>query len=264
MSIGINPQINKNISFSQQDKGKSQRLETQVQTKKNPNDKILKPAVLLSAIAGVTLVVSSIAKRQGINIFKDNHFSNILKPHKWKLNDKEFKPIDIIKIASGSIGGGLIAGMALDKENAAAKLREGFQQIVGNIMIPVGCVTLGIESYKKLNEKYKIEAKLPEIKSSKILTQVIKSAPAVFASLVPLAIGILGGNWLANKLSQEIFDVTDKREIELGDFSGHLDDLCLAAMLINPTSNIGHVAGNLVPIALLVSGFESGTKKKQP
>ena len=264
MSIGINSQINKPISFSQQGKNDAQRPQSPVQEKENPNDKILKPAVLLSSIAGVLLVVSSIAKRQGVNILKDNKLSNILKPHKWKITKEEFEPIDIVKIAAGSIGGGLIAGLALDKENAKAKLREGFQQIVGNIIVPVGCVTAGIESYKKLEKKYKIESKIPEIKSSKILTTIIKSAPAIFASLGSLAIGILGGNWLANKLSQEIFNVNDKREIQIGDFSGHLDDLCLATMLVNPTSNIGHVAGNLIPIALLVAGFESGTKKAQP
>ncbi len=261
MSIGINPQIHKTTSFSQQSKNDSQRPQSPVQTKENPNNKILKPAVFLSSIAGVLLVVSSLAKRQGLNILKDNKLSNILKPHKWKITKEDFEPIDIVKIAAGSIGGGLIAGMALDKENAKAKLREGFQQIVGNIIIPVLCVTLGTEGYKKLEKKYKIESKIPEIKSSKILTTIIKSAPPIITSLASLGIGIVGGNWLANKLSQEIFNVKDKREIELGDFSGHLDDLCLATMLVNPASKIGHVAGNLIPIALLVAGFESGTKK---
>lgn len=261
MSIGINHQINKPISFSKQDRGQQQCPQCQVQIKEGPNDKILKPAVLLSAMAGVGIVVSSIAKRSGINLIKDNKLSDILKPHKWKITKKELEPWDIIKIAAGSIGGGLVAGIALDKENTKAKLREAFQQMLGNIMIPVGCVTAGIWGYKKLNQKYNIEAKIPEIKSSKMLTKIIKAAPPVVASMGALAIGILGGNWIANKLSHKIFNVTDKRKIQPGDFSGHIDDLCLAAVLINPKSNIGHIAGNIIPIALLVSGFESGTKK---
>lgn len=260
MSIGINPQINRPISFAQQSRSENQCAECQALQKKTTNDKILKPAVLLSAMAGVLLVVASIGKRQGVNIFKENK-ANIFKPHKWKLSAKEYEPQDIVKIAAGSIGGGLITGITLDPENKKAKLREAFQQILGNIIIPVSCVTLGIEGYKKLNKKYKIEEKIPEIKSSKLLTKVIKAGPPVVASLGALAVGILSGNWIANKLSHKIFNVSDKRKIEAGDFSGHLDDLCLAAVLVNPESKIGHIAGNLIPIALLVSGFESGTKK---
>lgn len=262
MSIGLNPQmINKTITFSQQDKGQVQTAQNQVKRERTFNDKILKPAVFLSSVAGVLLVVSSIAKRQGVNILKENSFSNIFKPHKWKIFKEQPEAEDVIKIASGSIAGGLLAGIALDKENTKVKLREAFQQMLGNIIVPITCVTLGIKNYQKLNEKYKLEEKIPEIKSSKMLTKILKETPKVLASMGPLAIGIIGGNWLANKLSQKLFDVTDKRKIKPGDFSGHLDDLCLAALLINPASKISHVAGNLIPIALLVSGFESGTEK---
>lgn len=261
MSIGVNSQINKPISFSQKEKTNEQRPKYQTQTKKTMADKILKPAVLLSSIAGVALVVSSIAKRQGVNILKENKFSDIIKPHKWKITDKGFEPLDIIKIAASSITGGLTAGLILDNDNKKAKLREAFQQIVGNIIIPVTFVTQGLKMYEKLNKKYKIENKLPEIKTSKKLTEIIKKSPPVIASMACLALGILSGNWIANKASQAIFNVNDKRKIEPGDLSGHIDDVCLAAILINPSSKIGSIAGNLIPVALLISGFESGTKK---
>ncbi|MEI8377893.1 MAG: hypothetical protein WCF95_05065, partial [bacterium] len=217
MSISINPQINSSIAFSKRDRRRSQCPQCQIQEKKNPNDKILKPAVLLSAIAGVLLVVSHIAKPQGINLFKGNKFPNLLKPNTWKLAKPKYEWYDIIKIGTGSIIGGLAAGLALDPENKKAKIREGFQQILGNIMIPVGLTTLG----SKLADKYlnKDTIKMPQLKSqtksAKNINQMIKGLPGGIATLGFLAIGIVSGNWIANKLSHKLFNAQDKRHIEL-------------------------------------------------
>lgn len=264
MSISINPQINRPISFSKQDRGSAQHAHNQAQTndKRTAKDKILKPAVLLSAMAGVLLVVSSIAKPQGINLFKNNKMPNLLKPNTWKLAKPKYEWYDIIKIGSGSIAGGLAAGLALDPENKKAKLRESFQQILGNIVVPVTLTTFA--SY--LSEKYlKDKIKMPQLKSqtksAQNLNTMIKGLPGGAVTLGALAIGIVSGNWIANKLSQKIFNVQDKRRIELGDFSGHLDDVCLAAVLVAPDNKFSQIGWKLIPAALLVAGFQSGTKK---
>lgn len=264
MSISINPQMNSSISFSKQDRRPSQCPQCQVQEKKNSNDKILKPAVLLSAIAGVLLVVSSIAQHQGINLFKGNKLPNLLKPNTWKLAKPKYEWYDIIKIGTGSIVGGLATGIALDPDNQKAKIREGFQQILGNIMIPVGLTTLG----SKLADKYlnKDTIKVPQLKSKTKsalkLNEMIRGLPGGIATLGFLAVGIVSGNWVANKLSHKLLNAPDKRHIELGDFSGHMDDLCLAAVLVAPNNKFSQIGWKLIPAALLVAGFQTGTKKQ--
>ena len=265
MAIGINPQINKPISLPKQDRDTQQYPQCQAQPKQNPNDKILKPAVLLSAIAGVLVAVSSIAKHQGINLFKGNKPINFLKPSTWKLAQPKYEWTDIIKIGSGSIAGGLVAGIALDKENKKAKLREALQQIIGNIAIPVGLTTVGAYLSEKYLNKDKI--KMPQLKSqtksSQKINQIIEGLPKFTATLGALAVGIVLGNWVANKISHKIFDTQDKRHIEPGDFSGHIDDLCLASVLVAPENKFSQIAGSFIPAALLVAGFQSGTKKNK-
>jgi len=263
MSIGINHQINKPISFSKKDRGNEQRPQSQTLRKENPNDKILKPAVLLSAIAGVLIVVASIAKGQGINLLKGNKFPDLLKPKTWKLAKPEYAWYDIIKIGAGSITGGLVAGIALDKDNKKAKLREGFQQILGNIVIPVCLTTLGSYLSKKYLDKIKMPQLKAQTKSAQKFNSTIKGMPGFIATLGALAVGIVSGNWIANKLSHKIFNDPTKRHIQPGDFSGHIDDLCLAAVLVAPENKVSQIAGKFIPAALLVAGFQTGTKKNQ-
>jgi len=264
MSINVNTKINTLVHYPEKNKDTTLALKQDTMSKKTKPNKVLKPTVFLSATAGILVALGFIAKGQGINLLKNNKMPDFLKPKTWKLAQLEYNdPMDIIKIAAGSTAGGLTAGIALDPQNKKAKLRESLQQMVGNIIIPVFCVYHTVKFFKKHEDKIK----LPQLKEtsgfSKNFNKFTKKAPGVFAALGALAISIKVGNWVANKISQKVFNVHDQRKIEIGDFSGHLDDICLATMLISPDNKFGQIAGKIIPVALLVAGYESGVKKNK-
>lgn len=259
MSVNLNPQITSQNSYCKiKEKGSTQPYfgVNNSNTSSTP-DKILKPVVLLSAMGGVFMAVLNIAKCQKVKIFETKKFTDIFKntsklKYEWK---------EIVKLASGSILGGLTAGLLLDGENKKAKCMEGLQQMVGNILIPIGCVTIA----SKLLNKYEDKINIPKINSENSIAKYInknsRGAIKTLGTLAALALGIEVGNLTANKLNQIIFNKKERRKIELGDFSGHLDDVCLASTLIAPDNKFFQKVGQLIPIALLVSGYETGTDK---
>lgn len=259
MSVNLNPQItSQNSYYKVKEKGSIQPYFGMNNSNNSTNDKILKPAVLLSAMGGVFLAILNISKCQKVKIFETKKITDIFK-NLSKL--KYGQPIEIIKLASGSILGGLTAGLLLDGENKKSKFMEGLQQMVGNILIPVGCVT----GFSKLLNKYEDKINIPKINSengiAKYINKNSRGAVKTLGTLAALAIGIEIGNLTANKLNEIIFNKKEKRKIELGDFSGHLDDICLASTLIAPDNKFFQKVGQLIPVALLVSGYETGTDK---
>lgn len=224
-------------------------------------EKHLKIASGVCAAAGVFTALSIIAKRHGIPFLSKNKIPNLLKLKTWKENHIEFKPWEIIGLAGGSVAGGLVAGITMDPEHKKAKIREALQQMVGNIMIPICCVTLGSNLYKK----YENHLQLPTIKSNtkiaKAANKTLKALPPATATLGSLAIGILGGNWVANMMSKKALQAQEERKIKISDFAGHIDDICLATMLVAPKNNIGKVAAKIIPFALTVPGYETGIKQ---
>ena len=80
-------------------------------------------------------------------------------------------------------------------------------------------------------------------------------------TLGALFIGITVGNLVTNKINDFIFNKKCKRKIELADFSAHLDDVGLASILVAPENKFSKLIGNVIPIALLMPGYQTGIDK---
>ena len=212
----------------------------------------VKTGVFLSTLAGVSTALVLIMKKQGIA----HNLSKIFKtsPKNWGIMKAEYKEKEILKIAAGSIGGGLLGGILLDKkENIKAKLREGLVQSVGNILIPIGFVSGGIGLLKKFKPSVLTG---PNTAKNGIIKVAITA--------LSLGSGVLLGNKVANSLSEKIFGAKEERKIKKGDLAPHIDDLCLAATLIAENSVVGKTVSRIIPAALMIAGISTGTAQAAP
>jgi hypothetical protein len=263
MSIALNPNIPTESNYRRAKNNFGNSPASNMLPHKEVSDQKLKTASAIGAITGVAVALSIITKRHGINLFKNNKMPNLMKPSTWKIGNIEYKPTEIVGLAGGSVAGGLAAGATLDPNNKKAKYREALQQMVGNIIIPVYTVTVA----SKFVEKNKNKLKLPQIKSqskpAKITNKVLENLPIAGIPLAALAASAIAGNWIANKMSHAIFNVQDHRKIKISDFAGHVDDVCLAAMLVSPENQIGKTAARIIPAALVVPGYQTGIKKQK-
>ena len=65
-----------------------------------------------------------------------------------------------------------------------------------------------------------------------------------------------------NKVSNAIFNnKTEERGVKATDFSAHVDDMLVAANCISKNKYV-HRLARIVPAALIIPGFEVGTKEK--
>lgn len=207
--------------------------------------KALKPAILattgIGVLSAMALLKNVAYKGAGIN------YKN---------------PLTIIAIAAGSILGGLLGGLALDKENRQAKVEESIAQMVGNITIPVASVFM----VNKFAKSLKLEDKMPQLKEvgkfTKGLNGTLKLLPEIAFSIGALMVAIKGGNLFANKMNEKIFNKKEKRDVRVTDFSAHIDDMCMVSTLIAPKNDICNTIGKFIPLALMVAGYETGTAKK--
>lgn len=242
--ININPQLNTPIVQRQERDEKAPIRSSSYTPKNHKPDLKLKSASLAFSATGIATAIYLIAKKQKVKIVEAKNFKEYCNPKNWCITKLNYEPMDVLKLAAGSVLGGLTGGLILDSENGHAKIREGIQQMLGNIIIPISFVAGSI----KLLDKYKKDAK----GSTKVLT-----------TLGALGVGILTGNFTANKLNGFIFNKDKERPIKAGDFSGHLDDICIASTLIAPENKFAQIAGRFVPAALLVAGYEAGIKKNK-
>lgn len=79
---------------------------------------------------------------------------------------------------------------------------------------------------------------------------------------VSLVAGLLIGNKIANKINSSVFPEHKTRPLKIQDFSAHFDDVCFATSLILHGNKIGEYASRIIPLTLLVSAYETGTKTK--
>lgn len=219
----------------------------------------VKIGVFLATLTGVTLAMADILKKKGFSLTS-------LASIKQGFMAVEYEEKEIIKLAAGSVGGGLLGGILLDKkEHAKAKIRESVIQFVGNILIPVACVSAASRNFKKIEPI--VKKHIPDFGKNvgfmKTVNTVIKATPAFLVSGISLGIGIIGGNKVGNWINEKIFKVDDKRTIKLTDFAPHIDDACMAITLGNPESHIGHNIARIVPAALMVAGVETGTAQER-
>lgn len=227
----------------------------------------VKKGVFVTTLLGTMTALAMIMKSKGYSL----NPKNIMKtaPKNWGLWNVKYEGWQILGLAAGSVGGGLVGGALIDdKKHIKAKLRESVIQMVGNITIPIIAVTGAVEGYKLLKGKLKI--------TNKILDGSMK----VLSSLVGLGVGIVVGNKTGNTINEKIFHVKDNRHVKPADFSAHIDDMCLAISLLSAAnkstvagdvanaveaapSGLGHIISRIIPAALMVAGFSTGTMQEK-
>ncbi len=240
----INPiTINKNITIQ----SFGHKNEYSTLTKKQ------KGIVLTASAVGTIAALAACGKAKNINIFKLSELKKL-----------DFGSKEIFALATGSLVGGLSAGIIVDKTNKQDKIRESLQQFVGNILFPISFVAIANSLYNKCTKKIK----LPQI-NNKLLNAVIKSTPQVVITLLSLGLGIIVGNKFANNFNNKIFKEKEDRKVKISDFAAHVDDTLLGATLVarnlsnSSTSIVGAAASKLIPPALIVPGYMTGTASRK-
>ena len=234
MTMKINNLSNNNLTFSRKNNS-------------NNTDKVktsTKAAALAGSIAGVTTAVAMISRHHGVKIpsalKNPNDLLKILK-------DIEIKEKDVITIASSSIAGGLFGGIATDKKNAKAKVKEGIVQLLGNYIVPTIAVGGGIKLNKALNKKYNFPP----------ITRPIQFLFG-FASLI---IGVIAGNKVSRVLNEGLFKEDDYRKLNWKDWAVQFDNVCLVTSISNAGTNLAKIASRFIPVAHIMPGYQVGVKK---
>lgn len=246
----INNNYSKNLAF-----GNSQENLTRKQ----------KAVILASSAVGMAPVLAGLAKHKGFSL---NPVKILKTPIKeWALlkyapKEKaiQFEAPQIIAVATGSVAGGFAGGCLVDKQNIKAKKREVLNQLLGNVLVPVGCVASGAKIYEKYADK--IEGAMPQLKNpqkvGKFVNAVMRKVPNAATTLGLLGIGIYAGNKVSNLINEKLYHKKVERNIRPSDFAPHVDDVCMATSMMNQDSLFGSKLGRIIPLALLVPGYETG------
>lgn len=229
-----------------------------------------KATILASSALGMTPVIATLAHRKGFSLNPVRIAKTPIKDWAiFKFSPKgkyiHFGPIQIIATAIGSVIGGFIGGSIVDKDNISAKKREVVNQILGNVLVPVGCVGGGAKLYNKFANK--IESVIPQIKSPKkaaqIFNKVLKSIPNGVCTLGLLGLGLYLGNKVSNFLNEHIYHKKVDRNMKFTDCAPHVDDVCMAVSMMNEDSPFAAKLERVIPLALLVPGYETGTAQEK-
>lgn len=211
------------------------------QKAKSQNDYSTKDKLIVGSTTalGVAASLAVLSKKAGYSLKPSKMFKNITTNS--YLSKVEYERNEIIGLGVGTCLGGLAGGYIIDKDanNRKAKQREAFLQF-GNISIPI----LTVHQMHKLGKKY---GKTGE---------AISSVAGVF-------LGVYAANFIMNKVADTIFHNKDGRKVKATDFSAHFDDMIVAASYVSK-DDIVHKIGRVIPIALMIPGFEVGTKKAGP
>lgn len=226
----------------------------------------LKVGVFSTTLAGVALALAIIMKGKGYSLKPSELFKQPIK--NCGLLKTDYKEKEILTLATGSIGGGLIGGYLFDKkENFKAKIREAVIQMVGNVAVPLTCVSLGVKGFRKLEKDFFKNSRIEEKCATKALAgacNIKKTLPITLATIGSLVTGIFLGNKTGNAINEYAFNVKDKRKIKPSDMSPHLDDMCLAISLASEKNIIGHAISRVIPAALMVGGYSTGVVQEKP
>ena len=77
-----------------------------------------------------------------------------------------------------------------------------------------------------------------------------------------MSTGIYLGNKVSNLINEKLYHKKVERNIKTSDFAPHVDDLCMATSMMNKESEFGSKLGRIIPLALLVPGYETGTAQE--
>lgn len=234
----------------------------------------VKAGALSGAMTGVGIVSAIIAKKQGFSLNPKVIFSQ--NPKNWAMlkifNKKnpdaklmEIEEKEILALAGGSALGGLAGGAVLDdKKYFKGKLRETVNQLLGNVLVPVICVSGVSHLYDK--NKQAILSYVPQapgFNSKGILyfNKFLKALPSALLTVIGLGVGIIGGNKLSNFINEKIYHKHVERKIKKTDFAPHVDDLSMAVTLMADRSALSTAITRTVPGFLCVPGYQIGVHR---
>ena len=238
-------------------------------------DKKVKAGVVATSALGVAVALAHISKRQGFSLNPSKIMKTPVKD--WAVfglyskNHPERKLIDlegpqIIELASASVAGGLVGGVVFDdKKHRKAKYKEAVNQLLGNVLVPIGCVWTASELYKK--QEANIMKIVPQIKEtgkvSKIFNGALKAIPMSIVTIAALGTGIFAGNKVSNFINEKVYHKKVKRDIEPTDFAPHVDDIGMAVSLMAEKSPFSSFIQRIVPAFLCVPGIETGMHREE-
>ncbi len=250
-------------------------------TKKLSNSK--KAVIVFTSALGMVPSLAYWSKKAGFKLNPVQILNTPIKDwaiFKYKPQDKILKYDDwkpIITTAIGSVGGGFAGGMIVDRKNSKAKKREVLNQLLGDVIVPIGCVYAGAKLFQRYENKLasimkkimikndlKILGKqlLKDSKFIKGVNTFIENIPNAVATLASLGVGIIAGNKVSNEINERLYHKKVERGIKATDFAPHVDDLCMAISMVNQGSSLGARLGRFIPLALLVPGYETGTARE--
>lgn len=246
-----------------------------VDTNKTPTS--VKIATAATSALGVATAVAVIAKKQGFSLSPSKIAKTKLKDWAiFKITDEKrpdekvmkFAWKEIMSMGIGSVLGGLAGGAIFDKkENLPSKFQEAVSQFLGDITMPLSIVAIPTMIYKKFEDLAdNVDTKQLKLKNiSKYIknNKVLRILCPTLVSGTSLAVGIITGNKVSNKLNEKVHGIKQERGIRATDFAPHLDDVCLAITLMADKSPVGDIISKFVPIALTVAGVETGTANPQ-
>lgn len=233
-----------------------------------PLDKSSKRKILATSALGTSAAFAIISHKQGFRVsklaktpVKDWALFKI-KEGSLKIEEKE-----VLALAGGSVAGGLAGGAMFDKkENFNAKTQEALSQLLGNVSVPIACVSLAARLYRA--NKDTILKHVPQIKGEdkgfvKFANRSLKALPPVALTGAALGAGIIAGNRVCNFINEKLSGKKVERGIKGSDFAPHVDDLCLAITLMSPGTVVGDAISKTVPFFLTVPGYQTGIAQKR-
>ena len=206
---------------------------------------------LTGSIVGVSMGLSNVLKKHNLksDVFTRQISTKSVKKLVKNLKNVEFNGKDVIKIASSSVAGGLVAGIVTDSDHTKAKIKESSTQLLGNYFIPTIFVEAGIRLNKFLNNKYHF----PPV-----------TKPIQFAfGLGSLIAGIVLGNKILGKVNGVIFNDDNARKLGWQDYIQQVDNVCLTASLATTGTDIAKKVSKIIPLAHIIPGYCVGTKKDE-
>ena len=173
------------------------------------------------------------------------------------LKNMSYDEKDILAIGAGAILGGLSGGMAIDKNNNIAKLREASSQFFGSLLCPVGLLMAAENVLDKSEFKFK---KLNgNSKFIKHTNNFLSALPKIAVTIGSLVVGMNVGNSIMNKINNKIFGEAQYRKVETSDYLIHSDDLCVAlSLLLKDSKGIQSFMAKALPASFVLAGVKTG------
>jgi len=170
-------------------------------------------------------------------------------------------PKTLMVLGVGTVLGGLVGGILADKKkHYAAKMKEGFHQLVGIILLPLVLAEGGL----KILEHYGFREGLAPIEGKgKFINGVRRGLPAALVSLAAIVGGMQIGNAFCNKVDEYLFEDVDVRKIKAKDYLAHTDEIFETAAFIDTAGKWKGWLGKILPVTYGTCGYWTGIARKE-